>query len=95
MKQLTHNGAANFAPFFHPDNKRIIFASNMHNPRGRFFDLFMMNVDGTGLKQITFGDHFNSFPMFTRDGKHLVFVSDRNAAERYEFNVFLADWVEE
>ncbi len=95
LKQLTHNGAANFAPFFHPDNKRIIFASNMHNPRGRFFDLFMMNVDGTDLKQITFGDHFNSFPMFTRDGKHVVFVSDRNAKDRYEFNVFLADWVEE
>ncbi len=26
--QVTHNGAANFAPFFHPDGKRIIFASN-------------------------------------------------------------------
>lgn len=94
LRQLTNNGAANFAPSFHPDNKRIIFASNMHNPKGRFFDLFMMNADGSGLQQITFGDHFNSFPMFTRDGKHLVFVSDRNATARYEFNVFLADWVE-
>jgi Tol biopolymer transport system component len=94
-KQLTDNGAANFAPFFHPDNKRIIFASNMRDARGRFFDLFIMNIDGTNLQQVTFGDHFNSFPMFTRDGKHLVFVSDRNAADRYEFNVFLADWVEQ
>ena len=95
LRQLTNNGAANFAPFFHPDNKRIIFSSNMKNPGGRFFDLYMMNVDGSGLKQITYGDHFNSFPMFTKDGKKLVFVSNRNATERYEFNVFLADWVED
>ncbi|HEX9106743.1 MAG TPA: hypothetical protein VF832_05940, partial [Longimicrobiales bacterium] len=27
-RQITHNGAANFAPFFHPDGKRVIFASN-------------------------------------------------------------------
>jgi Tol biopolymer transport system component len=67
----------------------------MRDARGRFFDLFIMNIDGTNLQQVTFGDHFNSFPMFTRDGKPLVFVSDRNAADRYEFNVFLADWVEQ
>jgi len=93
-QQLTSNGAANFAPIFHPDNKRIIFASNMKLPRGRSFELYIMNRDGSGLEQVTFGDNFNSFPMFTRDGKKLVFVSDRNAKDRYEFNVFLADWVD-
>ena len=93
-KQLTNTGTANFAPFFHPDNKRIIFASNVKDPRGRNFELYMMNVDGSNLEQITFGGHFNAFPMFTRDGKKLVFISDRNAQGSYEFNVFLADWVE-
>lgn len=92
-KQLTSNGAANFAPIFHPDNKRIIFSSNMNSPHGRNFDLFIINDDGTNMQQITFGG-FNSFPMFTRDGKKLVFVSDRNAKDRYEFNVFLADWID-
>ena len=33
-RQITDNGAANFGPFFHPDNKRIIFASNMGIRRG-------------------------------------------------------------
>lgn len=92
-KQLTHNNAANFAPFFFPNDKRIIFASNMQDPNGRFFDLYTLNADGTGLEQVTFGGHFNAFPMFSKDGKHLVFVSDRNAKGRYEFNVFVADWV--
>ncbi len=94
LAQLTDNGRANFAPIFHPDNKRIIFASNMLDEGGRSFELFIMSSDGTHLEQVTFGGHFNSFPMFSKDGKTLVFVSDRNAKDRYEFNVFLADWVE-
>lgn len=93
-KQLTANGAANFAPIFHPDNQRIIYSSNVLDPKGRFFHLYLMKKDGTGAEQITFGGNFNSFPMFTRDGKNVVFVSDRNAQSRYEFNIFLADWVE-
>jgi ABC-type transport system substrate-binding protein len=34
-RQVTRNGAANFAPFFHPDGRRIIFSSNLHQPGGR------------------------------------------------------------
>jgi Tol biopolymer transport system component len=94
QKQLTKNNAANFAPFFFPDNKRVIFSSNVNDPGGRFFDLFVMNIDGSGLERVTFGGHFNSFAMFSPDGKRIVFVSDRNAKGRYEFNVFIADWVD-
>lgn len=91
-RQITNNGAANFAPFFHPDDKKIIFASNMGDPKGRNFDLYIINVDGTGLERITYNDTFDSFPMFTKDGKHLVFASNRNGKVRGETNLFLADW---
>ncbi|MBI2619994.1 MAG: PD40 domain-containing protein [Ignavibacteriales bacterium] len=93
-KRLTNSEGANFAPFFHPDNKRIIFSSNSDAPGSRLFHLYIMNDDGTKKNQVTSGGTFNAFPMFSRDGKQLVFVSDRNARERYEFNIFLADWVE-
>ena len=93
-RQLTKTGSANFAPFFHPDNKRIIFASNAKDQKGRAFQLNLINDDGTNEEQVTVEGNFNAFPMFTRDGKHLVFVSDRNARGRYEFNIFLADWVD-
>jgi TolB protein len=92
QRQLTNNGAANFAPFFLPDNKRIIFASNVKSPRGRNFDLFLMNDDGTNVEQITYNETFDSFPMFTRDGKKLVFASNRNGKVEGETNLFLADW---
>ncbi len=92
-RQITNNGAANFAPFFHPDNKHVIFASNVSDPRGRNFDLYMIGVDGQGLTRITFNDTFDGFPMFTRDGKKLVFASNRNAKRQGETNLFIADWI--
>ena len=91
-RQITSNGAANFAPFFHPDNKRIIFASNMADPRGRNFDLYMIGIDGSGLERITYNDTFDGFPMFTHDGKLLVFASNRNGKVPHETNLFIADW---
>jgi len=91
-RQITNFGCASFAPFFTPDGRKIIFASNQHRCDSRFFELFLVNTDGTGLEQVTFSGGFNSFPVFSPDGRKLLFVSDRNAKERHEFNIFLADW---
>ena len=93
-RQVTNNGKANFGPYFFPDGKRIIFASNMDDPRQRNFDLYKINTDGTGLERITFNDTFDGFPMFSPDGKKLVFASNRNANKQGETNVFVADWVD-
>jgi Tol biopolymer transport system component len=93
LRQVTQGlGGANWAPFFTPDGKRIIFASNMKDPRGRNFDLYLINVDGTGLEQITFSEEFDGFPMFSPDGTKLIFSSNRNAATPGDTNVFIADW---
>ncbi|HVO36331.1 MAG TPA: hypothetical protein VMT21_12240 [Gemmatimonadales bacterium] len=91
--QITHLGGANFAPYFTPDDRRIIFASNHANPRGAAFDLYLVNVDGTGLEQVTTYTGFNSFPMFSPDGKKLVWASSRQATQPHETNIFIADWV--
>ncbi len=93
-RQVTRNGKANFGPFFFPNGKRIIFASNMDDPKGRDFELYAINVDGTGLERITYNETFDGFPMFSPDGKKLVFASNRNAAKPGDTNVFIADWVE-
>lgn len=93
-RQVTRLGGANFAPFFHPDNKRIIFSSNFENPRSGAFDLYLINVDGTGLEKITTHPDFDSFPMWSPDGKKLVWASNRNQKQAGETNLFIADWVE-
>ena len=93
QRPVTQFGAASFAPYFHPDGKRIIFSSNLGDPRGREFDIYRINVDGTGLERITYADGFDGFPMFSSDGTRLVFGSNRNAAKQGDTNVFIAEWV--
>jgi Tol biopolymer transport system component len=93
-QQVTNNGAANFAPFFHPDGKRIIFCSNMQDSKGRNFDIYMINIDGTGLERITFSEDFDGFPMFSRDGKKIVFCSNRYNRKPGDTNIFIADWID-
>lgn len=93
-RRVTNNGKANFAPFFFPNGQRIIFSSNMDDPRGRNFDLYAINIDGTKLERITYNDTFDGFPMFSPDGRKLVFASNRQAAKKGETNVFIADWIE-
>src|SRR5436305_14618763 len=92
-RQVTHLGAASFAPYFFPDSKRILFASNVNDPKGRNFDLYAINIDGTGLERITYNETFDGFPMFSPDGKKLVFASNRNGKVKGDTNVFIADWV--
>jgi TolB protein len=74
-RQVTANGASNFAPFFHADGRRIIFSSNVHDAGGSgggeggggkrppTFHLYLINDDGTGLERVTFSGRFNSYPM--------------------------------
>ncbi|MGA8035848.1 MAG: hypothetical protein WA823_11755 [Candidatus Acidiferrales bacterium] len=94
-RQVTHNGAANFAPYWLPDGRRIVFASNMENqsdPSG--FDLYIVNEDGSHLERITLYPGFDAFPMFSSDGKKLVWASNRNGTAPHETNIFIADWLE-
>lgn len=92
--QVTRNGAANFAPFMHPDSRRVIFSSNLHDPTGRTFALYLIDTDGSGLERVTWTESFASFPMFSRDGTKLVFCGTRNTSTPREMNVFIADWAD-
>ncbi len=97
QRQVTSLGGANFAPFFAPDGRRILFSSNHRNPRGpqaQNFDLFLVNLDGSGLEAVTTAAEFDGFPMFSPDGRRIVFASNRLAKSPGETNIFVADWVE-
>lgn len=94
LKQITNLGKANWAPYYHPSGKKIIFSSNHKSTRGFQFNLFMINEDGTGLEQITYDGVFDSFPMFSPDGKKIIFSSNRNNNGTRDTNLFVADWVD-
>jgi len=99
-KLVLHNGATNFAPSWHPDGKQIIFASNRDDwhadikAYGHNFELYLINVDGTGLERLTYNTVFDSFPMFSPDGKKLVWASNRNPQKPHKTDIFIADWME-
>ena len=104
FRQVTNNGAANFAPFWLPDDKHIIFSSNVEGrakaeetgdfSQMRNFDLFIVSENGGELERVTNSPEFDGFPMFSPDGKYLVFASNRYNAKEGDTNVFIAEWVD-
>ncbi|KJH49740.1 WD40-like protein [Dictyocaulus viviparus] len=99
LRQVTHLGGANWAPYYLNDNKRIVFSSNHDGGSGGFgaFALYVVNDDGSGLERITYGGkyEFNSFPMMNHAGTKLVWGSSRNGSNKHELNLFIADWIDE
>ncbi|HJM40125.1 MAG TPA: hypothetical protein QGG59_08415 [Planctomycetota bacterium] len=91
--QVTDNTAANFAPYFHPDNKRIVYCTNQASESGRDFDIFIINQDGTGNERVTTNPTFDGFPMFSHDGRRLIFASNRANNSPRDTNLFIADWI--
>ncbi len=93
--QLTYLDAASFAPYWHPSQSRIVFASNYGDPRGREFDLWAIDTSGTRLERLTNAPGFDGFPMFSPDGRTLAFSSNRATPPgAHDTDVYLARWVD-
>ncbi len=100
VRRLTDRMGYNGGPWFSPDGKRIILASNRDDWRpdikayGHNFGLYLINEDGTNLTRLTYNNVFDSFPMFSPDGKKLAWASNRNPQKPHKTDIFIADWVE-
>ncbi|HYU41521.1 MAG TPA: M28 family peptidase [Vicinamibacteria bacterium] len=92
-RQVTHDGAANFCPYFHPDSKRILYSSNAGG-RPREFDLWLIGEDGTGAERITSAPGFDGFAVLSPDGTLVVWASNRADPESHQTNLFIARWIE-
>jgi TolB protein len=92
LRRITDFTNAEWAPFFHPSGKKVIFSSNYQAKRGIPFNLYMIDLKGKNLEQITFDGMFDAFPMFSPDGKKLIFSSNRNNNGTHDTNLFIADW---
>jgi TolB protein len=92
-QQVTDLGKANWAPYFFPNDERILFCTNHHSGgKTMNFDLFAIDVNGENLERITYEESFDSFPMFSPDGRYLVFSSNRDSSTQGDTNLFIAEW---
>lgn len=74
-RKITPEGRGpDFFPAVSPNGTQIAFASGENNQ----FDIFVMNIDGSGRRRLTFDLAADTNPCWRPDGLRLVFVSDRS-----------------
>lgn len=67
-----------------PDGKSMVFVSD----RDGNDDLFLINLDGSGLQQLTSHEDKDFLPHWSPDGKQIVFTSGRDGnLEIYKINI--------
>src|SRR3984957_19805243 len=66
---LTKSKSVNTYPAWSPDHSRIAFVSD----RDGNFQIYVMNADGSAVKQLTTGEEINRAPAWSPDGKKIAF----------------------
>lgn len=69
-------------PQWSPDGRRIAFGSTRDDPELSRMDIFVMEADGSGLRNLTRHPHEDFDPRWTHDGRSLVFVSLRTGTSQ-------------
>ncbi len=97
-RRITNLKAISISPCMHPHKKVIVFSSNYNQSplsgKGGIenFDLFMIGLDGTGLRQVTFDPKFDGEPSFSGNGSKLTWISGRGSASTGGRSIYSAIW---
>jgi Tol biopolymer transport system component len=101
FKNLTHTHGYNAEGSMSPNGKYLVFASNRHaydhklsadeekklaQDPSYFIDIYIMNIDGTNVRQLTTEVGYDGGPFFSPDGNRIIyrhFSEDGTTAEVY------------
>jgi hypothetical protein len=97
--QLTDNLHVNWAPFWHPSGKHLVYASSEIGHDN--YEVFLIDANpgidggptryGTRRWRVTYAPKFDGLPVFNADGTKLMWTSQRSADGSSQ--VWLADFV--
>ena len=76
LVNLTPDSEANeYDPSWRPDGRKLAFQSNRLTPTNpeKDFEIFVMNADGSGVRQLTVNNVVDEAPNWSPDGRRLVF----------------------
>jgi Tol biopolymer transport system component len=62
-------------PSFSPDSRKVVFTSNRANRSN--WDIYVMNVNGTGISRLTSTAGLDTEPVFSPDGTRIAFATER------------------
>jgi TolB protein len=105
VRRLTTRPGPDGGPFFSRDGRRIVFRGRALAPgpelndylallrdglwRPTSLEIFVMNADGSGLKQVTSLGGASFAPFFTPDGTHVIFSSNHHNPKGRDFELWL------
>ncbi|MFN8459577.1 MAG: hypothetical protein U0401_33850, partial [Anaerolineae bacterium] len=72
--RLTNDAYIDQHPRWSPDRKQIAFSSN----RDGDFEIYVLNANGSGLRQITYNSTDDKYPDWSPDGHTLSFISNES-----------------
>lgn len=78
IERLTNNEAMESQPLYSPDGSQIAFVSN----RAGTNQIFLMNSDGTGVRQVTFHSAGYELSDWFPNGKHVLALGSRDHYHR-------------
>ena len=105
VRRLTNRPGPDGGPFFSAEGRRIVFRGRPLSPgpeltdymsllrdglwRPTSLEIFVMNADGSNLRQVTNLGGANFAPFFTPDGTRIVFASNHHNPRGRDFELYL------
>jgi TolB protein len=107
VRRLTNRPGPDGGPWFSPDGQQIVFRGHpMTEPkeladyrsllsqelwRPTTLEIFVMNRDGSNLRQVTRLGGANFAPAWTTDGRRIIFASNSRDPRGRNFDIFLVN----
>ena len=107
VKRLTNRLGPDGGPFFSPDGTQIVFRGRTLDPgpelddyqtllrdglwRPTSLEIFVMNADGSDLRQVTSLGGASFAPFFSPDGKKIIFSSNQHNPRGRDFELWLVN----